>query len=363
MKKTGVLSILIIISLFVMIGFVYAGCHPICNPDPPGEPVGDCDPDVHGVFIDGECFYCGLDDGIYPEDFGADCGEEGDPDSPQEILAFWSLDNVSISPIIDDPFEINLFPDGKILYMVVEDTELDPGTLTFDISEIDYPFDPLEDILGSDDNLGQVSGNVNAEGTAIGSYEINESNLGNEVENIYKLKFKVNIEGKDYSSILNINVTYETETEALTCGSYNDPVECNADDNVAKSGKDDYNDPEGSDCWYFYEANCTWNTDTEKCGLIDWPVKYPNNPENCTEAPDTICTYSETILGNCEAGDDFITVKYVPETPSEDCLEETSDPIPCPQELRVAFFGFYGFITSFLIIGLIYFFLIKKKDL
>jgi len=357
--KKGVL-IIIFLSVLMSITFVYAGCHPICNPDPDGTGPQTCDPNLHGVYIDRWCFNCGANDGICPEDFGIICIDD-DPDCPPETRALWSLDNISIEKITDDPLLINTFPNGKILYMVVEDTGLSTGTVNFMV----YEDDTLDDKIGEG-----IEGEIDENGIAIGIFEINDAKDLNGVsdpEDIYEIFFMADVLGDSYSSdILNVNLTLEEEGEASVCGDY-DVDDCNKDpDGAAEKmilsifGDTEYEEPEG--CTYFHEGNCTWNfTGTEECNFLNWTEEDENNdPDICEEVSDLVCGYSEKgRIGDCKLGDDFFKVIY--NSTQSGCEGWTSNLIPCPEELRVPFFGFYGFIISILIIGLIYFF--KRQEI
>jgi hypothetical protein len=83
-----------------------------------------------------------------------------------------------------------------------------------------------------------------------------------------------------------------------------------------------------------------------------------DNPSGCADA-NVACKYvEEARIGSCDAGDDFFKVVY--NSSQVECESWTSNAIPCPRQLRVPFFGFYSFIISLLIIGLVYF---LNKDL
>ena len=81
MKRLVIFFVLIL----GLVSFASAAVHPYCNP-------GN-DPNIHGVYINGECYDCGEDDLVCPENYGADCGTVADVDCAVEPEAFWSLDN------------------------------------------------------------------------------------------------------------------------------------------------------------------------------------------------------------------------------------------------------------------------------
>lgn len=331
MIKKGVL--LFVLCLLVTTSFVIAQDHP-CEAG---------NESINGVYIGGECFNCGEEDGICPEDFGAIC-EVSDPECPQIPIYFWSEDE---STQID-----TLFVDmsvGKTIKAIGVNTGLS-GDVNIEVYE--------DDGISGDDSLGTIIGTV-TNGKLIGTYVIEEADniTGGKTDDPdleYELYFKVNGER---SNTLITTFDYLGAEEIDSCGDYKNQSACNNDtENV---GGDVSNipppDPVG-DCVFGWEGMCVWNSTDCKQETIQITI----SGTDCIPS-DVTCSYTEgPQIGDCDAGDDFYQITY--ETNDIGCEDWTSNPIPCARRLRVPFFGFYGFIVSALMIGLIYVFLKVKKN-
>lgn len=344
MKK----SVLLIALLLFMTNFVLA--EGLCE----GRKVPGTDIDVTGVEIGSACFDCGNnEDGICPEDFGADCTYLPDRDcfvGFEDVTApFWSLDGVNKIP--GNYVEIDLV-DGKTLYLVAPEVDLADG------EEIDFEISEDDGIFG-DDYLDTIQGVVKS-GKAVASYDIVTLEDVNGEEGsesgLYLLYFKVI--GK--TIYLEVNLTIGLVKGIETCSEYTTNVSCK--DNLGKAGILEGALLEyitGSGC--FRQENlvgCKWDSTTSKCGLAPSVIIYSDsNPVDCGGV--TSCNYVESENTECGAGDDFFQVHYTTSDPG--CEDWTSTAIPCPQELKVPFFGTYAFIVTLSFISLIYVYLVMKK--
>ncbi len=340
MKK----SVLFIALLLVMTNFVIA-LHP-CEGD---------DESINGVYIDGECFNCGNNDGICPENFGADCvvpdidcvSDTGEPDAP-----FWSLDGTTIIP--GSYIEIDLL-EGEDLVLIVPDTGLTNGEkLDMDI----YENDPY-----ADDYITTIEGTVNAEGTAVASYEIAVlEDINNPNEGSEKGDLALYFESQGRRSFdLTINLTIGQLGGIETCSEYANNITCeeNLGEAAVLEGAYLEYDQQGPNCLRRESmVGCEWNYTTETCSPAPSVIEYHPDNDGCTITA-TSCKYTESGNTECGAGDEFFQVSYTSDDPS--CKDWTTTAIPCPQELKVPFFGTYAFITTLSLISLIYVYLIFRK--
>jgi len=347
MKKSWVF-VFLIIGILSMTNFVLAH---FCQ----GDPV---DTSKHGVEIDGECFNCGVDDGICPIDFGvaeADCpGEETDCGTEITATYFWSKDGTTN---MGDKLAIDMASDLPVKLKIVGlNTGLTDENYDVDVHEYDYG------AIGNDEDLGTVVGVVTS-GKLIAEYNISEmknitgtsdpenSEAG---EAFYELYFE--IPGTKTTNIPRLNITFDYGTEApKTCEDYTIGTECNAVPTKEDSRTN-------GACVYLFDVSCSWNGTV--CKTITGP-ETAENPEECTDAVAVSCTYNEAQKTGDECKrDDFFRVSYTPIVgSSSECTAWTSQPIPCPQTLKLPFFGIFEFLISLGLISIIYVFLIKKETL
>ena len=365
MKKSVLIFIL---GLIIFSGFIIAQDHPCQGGD--GS--------IHGVEIGGECFNCNstFSDGICPDEFSDTkvCIEEWDFDCPPPVKENWWSESSSgypaITPITEedptyfkqreaDPLLIDL-QSGKTLYLTIINTGLSQGeNITFWIFESTGMHDVIKEINGSVSNgKSVVPFRIENIADLNGKESDGDPKEENKEGDILELYFYTNI--TDYDSIvysLFINTTYgEAGPSTKDCGIYNTLEECENDDDD-QDGVEDYR-TEG-DCTYVSYTICTWDGDSCNNDLGPETI-LEGTEEECEEGRRVItCSYtSGDSIGNCDAGDDFFKATYT--STQEGCDAWESGPIPCPRQLRVPFFGFYSFIASLFIIGLLYF-LINKR--
>ncbi len=339
MLKKGVLFIFILFSL----SFISAG---VCNSTIQG---------AHGVEIGGDCFDCSeISDGICPEDFGLeDCTADGGVEDydclgPEVPTYYWSSSGDTETQI--DELAIDMVVGAKIK-AVGKYTGLSES-VDIDVYEYDYG------ILASDELLGTITGTI-TNGKLIGTYTIDENDeediTGGEPEGdgYYTLYFKVNGERSNY-----LNVTFDYVGEGVgVCGDYDNETECNEDINEVANNTIITPEEREEGCFYDKWGECSW--EGGGCLQLIYEEEADGNDEDCEDAIEGSCTYiEEGRIGSCDAGDDFFKVIY--NSSQIGCPSWTSNSIPCLQQLRVPFFGFYGFIVSLLVIGLMYF-LINKR--
>lgn len=307
---------------------------------------------VHGVEIAGYCFDCGESDGICPEDFGvseADC--PGDNDCTYVSSGFWSLNGINMiqgnnqnHPLhLDSTYTI----ENKRLYLIVTNTGQTSGNIALDIFE-----------NGDNTKLETRNAKINSLGVATGNWTADFNDAG-----VHKVYFKW---GNKQFNNLYINFTIGSES-ADVCADYTISGEtiCNNDpDRIGGdiSNIEYYPSENENTCQFFDISKCTWANG--KCSLeietklnesynnnLDCNAYFNNNPKSCV--------YNENKEGNCVT-DDFFRITYT--STANDCPQLTPAVIPCPQRLRVPFFGIFGFITSIIVISLIYLVLNKRKE-
>ncbi|RLG11965.1 hypothetical protein DRN73_03980 [Candidatus Pacearchaeota archaeon] len=336
--KRAVIILILILGLFSSTNFASAQEH-FCQQG---------DSNIHGVYIDGECFNCDnvTRDDVCPDDYGEivcsvipdiDCG-------PQAPEAFWSLDNVTSTDSVTV-----LLPNGKYIYMIVKNTDLPDDTeITFNIKE---------EKTGVDTLIANATANISG-GKAIGIWKITEDEI-NKITNLNNLiYFKASANG--WSGLtsepkLNITTTYSSGVGA--CGDYNNPNDCDLNPYGvgysigawAVSGDCERRINKTGCSWE--NGQCTQNTTIEYRG------------ENCANSGViSSCSYTEgNRLGDCNAGDDYFQINYVSSQPG--CDDFKSDYIPCPAQIKLGFFGLFNIISSLILISLIYFMLSKKESL
>lgn len=345
MKKVvlGFVSLAVFIILINMVSAVY---HPLCNPDD--------DPDKHGIYISeatpSPCIYCGDDDGICPEDFGAECGGIIDDDCVYEETAFWSANGLTPST------KINVVLDETTVYMIINNIAVSSGeSVSFTIKENDLL--GLDNIVGTDDK-------VVSNGKVVGEWIVEEEDL----EKVNKFFFtaesgdwSLNSKGYDYG-VVEINDSIFIDSEESICADYLILEECEADNESVGDNSLPSDEEYSTGCWLTYTGSCGWDNTTNTCAQFTTSKERADNSENCTEVEEKTCSYpNEEKIGDCSAGEQFFIVKY--NSLDVGCDPWETQPIPCPAQLRLDFFGFYGLIMSISLISLIYFFLIKKEYL
>ena len=309
------------------------------------------DQGAHGVEIGDICYDCGVEDSVCPKDYGAECGvRDNDCSYTQEV--FWSLNEMTQ---IND-ITIDMITGGSVKLIVTE-TALTEGTeVTFDIYEADTFPNP-------DDFITTVTGSVVAgESTsAVGIWDVTAEDIEKigdyEFENP-EFYFKATAVGLDSadSNLLNMTIVYGESVSVSVCGDYLDENSCI--DDVSLVGNQNLPlDRIMGLCTYHFNGECSWETIGEEstCDRITWESEDASNPEECEDARGR-CTYiEESREGQCVT-EDFYTIEYTSSTVGEECPDWETQPIPCPVELKVPFFGIYSIIMTLSLIGLIYFF-------
>src|SRR4030042_2265668 len=300
-----------------------------------------CDPDdndsIQGGYIDGNCYDCSdeYEDGVCPEDYGADCKGISDLDCAQTPQAFWSL-TYGGTTAKDKVVVDGTVTGGKKVYLNLKNSGLSDGATTFDIYEPRLVFNNyFKDITATVSN-----------GNAIANWTITSSGLEDIDYVNNKIYFRV---GGQSSGGLIITVSYESQI--TLCSNYNSNTTCIADNlNVGDDGVIDRVD--GS-CIYTRIGYCSWNG--KNCMRT---INETSSVAGCDQARGS-CSYpTEVKNGDCISGD-FFTVTY--SSPTSGCEPWTTGFIACPAQLKLPFFGFFNIIASISIISIIYAFLIYKK--
>lgn len=332
MKRGLLLSIALIL---VLVGFATAQ-HPICDPDDNAS--------IQGVYINGVCYNCGVSDLVCPEDYGANCGSEGDSDCVLGAEAFWSLDGTSAINELSV-----VLPDGRDVSLVVTDVS-DGESISFDVYEDDG-------ILGfGDDYITTLSATASG-GKAIATWTITEDSL-NQTDDYEQFYFTANgLSTKDRTDVYKfLNITTSFTGPVITqCADYLDNVSCGEDiENVATGpGQRDDNG-----CIYFLDWNCMWMDGS--CNLGSSETAAEDNEPSCEGAMTEPCVYGQTEKqGNCEGGDDFFRISY--SSTQAECEAWETGPIPCPAQVRLPFFSIFNIIASLAIISVIYAFLSRRS--
>lgn len=304
----------------------------------------------HGVFINGDCYDCGEDDFVCPETYGAICSVQ-DPDCEITEEAYWSEDGVSAIK------ELEVVVDEDEVKLVVRNTGLEDGTeVTFEIKE--------NDGLIGDDDITTVTATASG-GDVIATWEITKEDLelteGTDYSEFY---FIATGDGLDISTAdrdddykyLDLNVTI-VGPSIVECADYSTNTTCIADDEDV--GEDNVLSPkiEGL-CSYDVFGFCDWNG--SECQQVTNETADPSNPDDCRDARLDPCVYDQTTkIGDCDGGDDFFKVSY--NSSQENCDAWTTGPIPCPEQVRLPFFGFLNIIASLAIISIIYAFFYRRS--
>ncbi len=323
-----------------LISFISAQ-HPICDQDD--------DPSTQGVYINGVCYDCGLDDLVCPENYGADCGSILDPDCPVTTQAFWSLDeSTAINQLLV------LLPDGTDVFLVVKNTGLEDGEeVSFDVFENDFLLD---------DDITSLTTTV-SDGKAVATWKVIQDDLDETEEGDYdEFYFVADGDGLDISTrdredayeFLNITTTF-TGSVISQCADYLDNVSCEADAETVASGASQ-RDEDG--CIYFLDWNCMWLEGS--CDLGSSETASEENAPSCDAANTNPCVYEQTEKqGDCEGGDDFFKVSY--SSTQTECESWVTGPIPCPAQVKLGFFSMLNIIASLSIISVIYGFLLSRQ--
>lgn len=346
------LAIVLVLTSGLLLIEVASAYHPVCDP-------GD-DPNVRGVYIDGECYDCGDSDTVCPEDYGVQCSANGlpDPDCVYIEGAFWSKDgSTQISETEGSKCKSD-FSYGDKMYMVISGVELSNDVrVNFTVREFGFGYG---DEIVNDNIHANVSG-----GKVIGEWTIKEQEWIDAESSEFWFEAVAqggyNLESKsgayDPYGIIILNQTFEEDAGISSCEDYTDQTNCTNDvEDVPTTGPRRREDPEASDCYFNSTVYCGW-VEGECLTMRTSEKQDPGNEDNdlCNEdnARDA-CVYSqEEKIGNCEAGDQYFKIKYSAPEPY-DCEPWETQPIPCPAKLRVPFFGTYSIIACISIITLIY---------
>jgi len=389
LNKRVVISIFLIISLIAVIGFVLACSGRFDRNDNP----------INGVKIGGDCYDCDdtNSDGICPNDFQANnyvCKFMDDIDCDtdnNDIMDPYDNDNDGDGWTDEvekkrgtNPNDPEDYPTTKV-YWAGDDgvTELDElhvdmlegaeikmaglvsgnGDVDIELYEEDYLFNdgPL---MAGDDYIKIITGTI-TNGELIGIYIIRDNHEEDikgdggdgDSDGIYELYFIVNGEK---SNILEVTYSIGGGPGIESCGDYDNPTDCEDDpEKVGNLGvKSPVERPEGTECFYHRTGECKWDNGCYKT-ITEIADEGNEDEEKECDAALGECQYTEgQKIGSCET-EDFIQIVYTSTDPS--CEEWTSEPIPCPRELKVPFFGIYGFITSIFAICMIYFFLKRRE--
>lgn len=310
-------------------------------------------PGSHGAQIGGQCYDCGVDDGVCPIDYGANCLVRDD-DCTYEPEVFWSLDD--FSKFNNNPLMVDIAAGGDI-HMVATETGLPNGTeVVFNVFEKD-------DFLNGDDlvKAGIIGSVVEGPGgKAIGIWNIQEDDLNDVIDgldgSVDNLEFYFNASvTSEISSTpyLMVNLTFGGGI-INTCSDYNNPLDCAADaQNVSPT---DTTRQESAECTYNVDWSCQWNNNQCSPSSVE-SEGTPFNSSICSAPRTTACSYpiEDSTESACSTGNDFFTVNYISED-TLNCPQWTSQPIACPLEVKVPFFGAYGILITLSFISSVYFF-------
>ena len=330
----------------------------------------------HGVKIGDYCADCGLNDSICPEDFGDDvCKGQYDPDCPVTEEIYWKKDRVLEN---EELVTIDLLSGGT-LDMVVIGTGLPVGeSITFRIYEDDGIFGKDEyysvEALVQEGYDQRAVATLNFDETsdvttAIELAETEETNKPAEFIFTVEQTSTGTWSGATDTVLEKIyfNLTRQEDESTDGCSRYLDNDSCVEDEEeVARGTVTGPHDPDDG-CEYQYEETCEWDEISDTCATETSPEEVMNEgTEECPNGTATprlfACRYDIEESTECEAGDEFYKIFYKSSKDPTTCQPYETQPIPCPASLKLPFFGFYGILSSLLMIGLIYFFYRREFD-
>lgn len=370
------IKVMLLVGLFLILSnvlLISAGPHPLCNPKGNSS--------IKGVFINGACYNCGDADEVCPLIYGANCGSEEiyrDVDCVYTETRFWSLNSNGGSTIEGGKVTINVIA-GLDLYLVITETGLLAGTeVTFEIRDKNFiGFDLVDTITAQVDNTSGKN--------AIATWHIEDSGAGAAIvqsildssdgfgetagdEPFYFVAYETDREewhGASESGVSNnlkISITFGGVSYE-TCADYTTFKEdaCEADigdvgDNPVVVTRDG--------CNYGTTGYCAWYSQEDKCIQMQSNETVLNeDAEACTNPEPRAfpCSYpNEVKIGSCADGDEFFKVRYSAPSTQTECASYETQLIPCPETLKLPFFGLYGIVMSLSLISLVYFFYRKE---
>ena len=258
---------------------------------------------------------------------------------------FWSSnETIEIS-------QLDVIPETTSVKMVLETSGLSQGTeVSFNILEEDF-FLNADDKIRHVDNGNAITATIDANGDAIANWTITLEDLEKTASNDYdEFYFEVNNEISNYLTlnILNISVC----EDIVICGNYENEVSC-GNDICQVAGTDAPTNVTCDDPTI--NCQCSW---TDQCNF-----EFESQEVNGTVIG--TCTFVENTEDDCSDG--LLSYSWIT-TWTEDLGDkplECSDGsrvLECPAQIQLPFFGFYNLIVAVLLIAIIYFIILRRKD-
>jgi len=202
---------------------------------------------------------------------------------------------------------------------------------------------------------------INGQATAywIAEWVGDEGGSNDNSEYVFKAWLNYNAsEFIDESGKLSVTKSDSPPHEIIICANYTNPTDCDGDiEHVGNFTGTWYNYTDDPQCWVRRNGiGCEWDDSCEQKTDYEYD---PNNHLDCSPiGPGDSCIYSQSIIGNCADGDEYIIVQYTSTTQGCDSFSRT---LPCVGQIALPFFGIFNFIITLVIVGFIYLFLVKRK--
>jgi hypothetical protein len=300
-----------------------------------------------------------------------------------EPNAYW-MDGEGIVVLTDHNVSSSSFP--HTYAMVIENSGLSQGNVTFEVSEDDTG----EGFLNWDDEIKFVDGTVDANGKALAFLDLYLSDYEEADDDGDDIQYEDYPDDRTYEFFFevgsiesgNLDLTFPESIigcEAISlCGDYYSSGECTADGcEVAVLSLPDVNcsDPDIS-------CNCAWNSFADSCYGVATYTYNGFSIGNCTrvenfsgdDCTDGFLSYS-WIANWSWAGDNPTDTPpcnetwplsqgechYDPTNASGACVSG-SNVIACPAQIQLSFFSTLNLIAAVILLGVVYY-LLKRRSL
>ncbi|MEK6879029.1 MAG: hypothetical protein AABY22_05445, partial [Nanoarchaeota archaeon] len=105
---------------------------------------------------------------------------------------------------------------------------------------------------------------------------------------------------------------------------------------------------------------CVWNTLEDECRPQN--TQTPIEDGVCSAQGVQYCSYSSSIVGSCESGDDFLEISYLLDSGTSECQSAYSRNVFCSDLNTVPFFTLFNFFSVISVLFIFYLFTLKNKS-
>jgi len=164
--------------------------------------------------------------------------------------------------------------------------------------------------------------------------------------------------GSSGDALLNVVKASVVGPDTDKCESYDDELQCiNNPFNYSlnSGGPYDVQLPAGSGCLgRWQDLGCKWDPTCEIDSVFEYDTL--NNDASCPST-NVICGFSQTVE-DCSTGRNLFEIKY---TSTDLGCNRPNRVLACPGSLKLPFFGWFNFISVFILVAIVYFIHNRRK--